>query len=187
MSEEEQKELMAKADKFDKTKDLSLAMREDYKLPVAPDGKDIKAEVEQLLEESKDPDKREKKRVKNRVKNIWSRYRSNVLGKFDLQNYKDYCQIEIETAETESKLREIQQQREKQEAQHWLDMNKGNLAEIGYNTESKPSKFWYGLNRGLWYFKKTCSNIPKTTWYVLCGILGIGVIVLMALGLAKIV
>ena len=187
MSEDEQRELMAKAEKFNETKDLSIAMKQKYNLPDAPNGEEVTDALEQLISDNKTPDKKEKKRVKNRVKNIWNRYRSNVLGKFDLENYKEYCKIEIETAETETKLRDIQQKREKQEAQHWLEMNKGNLEEIGYNTTSKPSKFWYGLNRGLWYMKKTCSNIPKLTWYILAGILGISVVILMALGLSKIV
>ena len=103
----------------------------------------------------------------------------------DLETYKQFCQLEIERANTDLELLEIKNKRELVEIAHWLEKHKGNLEELKYNTKSKPSLFWYKCNRGIFYMKNTCSNIPKITWYLLAGVLGVGIVVLMSLGISK--
>lgn len=179
---EEKQELMAKADMFAKTKDITKAMS----LPTSPDGQE-NVEIEQALQEEKLPDRKETKRIKKRFRNIWNDYRSNVFDTLDAKNYAEYCEIRKKTAETEKELMLIENEKEEIKAKHWLKMHKGNLEEIHYNTESMPNKYFYAMDRYVFYLKNRCKNIPKITWYLLAGILGIGVVVLLALGIAKLV
>lgn len=181
--EDEKMELMKRAETYSVTKSVESALN----LPAMPNGKSNDELINEALNNEQEPDKKEKKRIKKRFKNIWNDYRSNVFGNLDAKNYADYCEIRKKTAETEKQLLEIEFETEKLKAKHWLEMNKGNLEEIGYNTLSLPNKFWYGLNRGLHYMKKTCSNIPSITWKILVGVLGIGAVILLAFGLAKII
>lgn len=179
---EEKQELMKKAEMFAKTGDVSKAMQ----LPTTPDGQ-INEEIEEALHQEKAPDKKETKRIKKRFRSIWNDYRSNVFDTLDAKNYAEYCEIRKKTAETEKELMQIENEKEEIKARHWLKMHKGNLEEIGYNTESMPNKYFYAMDRYVFYLKNRFKNIPKLTWYILAGVLGIGVVVLLALGIAKFV
>ena len=64
-------------------------------------------------------------------------------------------------------------------------MHKGHLEEIKYNTESKPCGFWYKLNRGIWYLRKTFDNIPKLVWKILLAGIGLTALVVMVLLVGK--
>ena len=187
MEEKELRDLVAKADTFDKTKNISLALVNKYNLPTTPTGEKVEEDLVSAIDGNKMPDTKEQKKLKKRIKNIWGRYRDNVLGQLDLKNYQDYCDLEIKTAETEQKLRQIQMDREKAEAEHWLKMHEGNLKEIGYNTESMPSKWFYSIDRYIFYLKNRFKNIPKFTWWILCGVLGVGVVIALVIGLAKLI
>lgn len=175
-------EVIERAKVFQETKDLQKAMN----LPTAPNGEKVDNLLNQKLEEEKLPDEKEDKRIKKKIKRIWKHYRNNVLDTIDLENYKTFCDLEIQRAETESRLAKIKREREKDEAEHWLDMHKGNLEDIGYNTKSVPNKYFYAIDRYVFYLKNRCKNIPKITWWILCGIVGIGIVILMALGISKI-
>lgn len=154
-------------------------------LPVAPDGTNDQS-VYKVLEQGSTPDKKEKRRIGRRVKRIWNNWRSNVLEQINIENYRKYCELEVLKYQTESKLREEKHKREKEDSQHWLEMHKGNLIEIGYNVDSIPNKYYYSLERWLFYFKKRCSSIPKLIWYIGAGLLGIGTIILATIGILKI-
>lgn len=143
--------------------------------------------IKEQFQEEQLPDKKETKKIKKRIRSIWNDYRNNALDQISLENYKKYCELQVIKAESDKKLAEIKRDKEKEEAQHWLEMHKGNLKEIGYNTESVPNKYFYAIDRYIFYIKNRCKNIPKLTWYILVGILGIGVVILMAIGLSKIV
>lgn len=139
------------------------------------------------IEENSTLSGKEEKKVNKKIKSIWSNYRNNILSKMDLENYKKFCELEIERAKTDIELTKMRNEKELIELEHWLKKNKGNLEEIKYNSESKPSMFWYKLNRGVHYLKKTCSNIPKITWFTLAGVCGLALIFLISWGLSKIV
>lgn len=179
MEEEKKQELMAKADKYVQTGNIESAMGLTQE--------EVKQSLRDKFEGEKTPDKREQKQLTKRVRKILNNYRNNALTEIDLENYKKYCELEQIKAESEKKLAELKRDKEWAEITYWLKKNKGNLEEIGYNTESKPSGFWYNINRGIWYMKKTFSNIPKLIWYLLGGAIGIAVIVLIVLGISKIV
>ena len=187
MEEKELRDLVAKADTFDKTKDISLALVNKYNLPTTPTGDKVEEDLAEAIDSNKMPDTKEQKKLKKRIKNIWGRYRDNVLGQLDLKNYQDYCDLEIKTAETEQKLRQIQMDREKAEADHWLKMHEGNLKEIGYNTESMPSRFFYSLDRFIFYLKNGFNNIPKMVWKLLLGLIGTGIGIAFIIWIAKII
>ena len=187
MEEKELRDLVAKADTFDKTKDISLALVNQYNLPATPTGEKVEEDLANAIDSQKSPDKREQRKLKKRIKNIWGRYRDNVLGQLDLKNYQDYCDLEIKTAETEKKLRQIQMEREKAEAEHWLAMHKGNLEEIGYNTESKPSRYFYAIDRYIFYLKNRFNNIPKMVWKFLLGAIGVGAFIALVIWVAKLI
>lgn len=171
--EEQKRELMAKSETFAKTHDITLALSTSV-------NDDLKATMQNQV----NPDEKETKKINKKIKRIWSGYRSNILSQIDLENYKKFCEIEVIRAENDSKLEAIKQQKQKSKATHWLDMHKGNLEDVGLNAESVPNKFAYGTLRGVFYFKKLCQNIPKLTWYILAGILGVSVIFLIAKGLS---
>lgn len=183
MAEDKDKlEIMQKAEMFAQTKDLDKALM----LPF-DDTNEVPQDLIQKFDEQATLDDKEQKRVNKRIKGIWKNYRNNVLSKIDLENYKKFCELEQIRAESDKKLDVIKFERDKARATQWLEMHKGNLEEIGYNTTSLPNKFWYGLNRGIWYLRKTFSNVPKLTWYILAGISGLAVIVLMVIGIGKLV
>lgn len=174
-------DIIKRAEYFAQTKDLNASLN----LPIAPNGEIVDEVVTQGLDQEKTPDKKEEKRIKKKIRKIWGNYRSNVLNSIDLENYKKFCELEQIRAESERKLAQIKRQKEKEEAEHWIDMHKGNLEEIGYNTTSVPNKYFYAKDRYIHYLNNTMKRIPKWTWYILCGLLGIGVIICMALGISK--
>lgn len=181
MENKDKQELIEKAEKFSITKNIKETL-----FPTAPDGKD-NASIDVALEQEKIPDKKEQKRIKKRFKNVWKDYRSNVFDTLDAKNYAEYCEIRKKTAETEKELMQIKNEKEEIKVKHWLKMHEGNLKEIGYNTESMPSKYFYSIDRYIFYLKNRCKNIPKFTWWILCGLFGVGVVILMALGMAKLI
>ena len=181
MDEKEKLELMKKAETFSVTKDINQVL-----FPTAPDGKTTET-IDNALEQEKTPDKKEQKRIKKRFRNIWNDYRTNVFDTLDAKNYAEYCEIRKKTAETEKELMQIENEKEEIKAKHWLKMHKGNLEEIGYNTESMPNKYFYSIDRYIFYLKNRCKNIPKFTWWILCGLVGIGIVILMALGISKLI
>lgn len=182
MEEQEKQELMKRAETFAATQSVDKAMAE-----VGIDSKETQEGLKQEFNKEKTPDKQEQKQIKNKVRNILSGYRYNKLEEIDVANYRKFCELAEIRAESDKKLDKIKREKEWDEIQYWLKKNKGNLEEIKYNTESKPNVFWYGLNRGIWYMRKTFSNIPRLTWYILAGACGIGLMILMAFGIAKIV
>ena len=187
MEDKDLRELVSKADTFNKTKDLSLAITKQYNLPATPTGEAVEEDLSEAIDNGKMPDIKEQKKLKKRIKGIWGAYRNNVLGHLDLKNFQDYCDLKIKTAETEQKLRKIEMEREIDEANHWLKMHEGNLKEIGYNTESMPSKYFYSIDRYIFYLKNRFRNIPKFTWWILCGLLGVGVVIAGAVVIAKLI
>lgn len=187
MEDKDLKELVAKADTFNKTKDLSLAITKQYNLPITPTGEAVEEDLSEAIDEGKMPDIKEQKKLKKRIKGIWGAYRDNVLGHLDLKNFQDYCDLKIKTAETEQKLRKIEMEREIDEANHWLKMHEGNLKEIGYNTESMPSRFFYSLDRFIFYLKNGFNNIPKMVWKLLLGLIGTGIGITFIMWIAKLI
>lgn len=187
MEEKELRDLVAKADTFNKTKDISLAIAQHNNLPTTPTGDSVEDDLAKAIDDQKLPDKKEQKKLKKRIKGIWGAYRDNVMGKLDLKNYQDYCDIKIKTAETEQRLREIEMEREKAEAKHWLKMHEGNLKEIGYNTESMPAKYFYAVDRYIFYLKNRFKNIPKFVWRLLIGAIGVGAFIALVVWVAKLI
>lgn len=178
MEEQEIKELAERAEMFAQTKDVNKALA----LPT----EQIQDEaLKQTFEEEQLPDEKEKKKIIKKVKKIWGNYRNNTLEEIDLENYKKFCELQEIKAEHEGRLQKIKFKKEKEKAEHWLEMHKGNLEEIGYNTTSTPNKYFYAKDRYIHYLNNTIKRIPKWTWYVLCGVAGVGLIVLMALGISK--
>lgn len=176
MDNDKKKELMAKAEMFAETKDIVQALTAN-----------TQTGFQEKMQENSTPDTKEEKQLNKKMRKIWSSYRKNMLEQIDLENYKKFCQIEVERAKTDLELLELKNKKEITQLQHWLAKNKGNLEEIKYNQESKPSKFWYMLNRGLFHLKRTCSNIPKLTWYILAGVCGIAIMYLMSKGIGYLV
>ena len=169
---EERQELMAKADMFAKTGNVEKSLS----LPVDQINDEA---LKQTFNNEQLPDIKEQKKIKRKVRKIWDNYRKNALESIDLENYKKYCELQEIKAESDKKLAKIKREKEKEEAQHWLEMHKGHLEEIKYNTESKPSLFWYKMNRGIWYLRKTFENIPKLVWKILLTGVGITALIIM--------
>lgn len=147
--------------------------------PITPDGKQANKALDEAIESEATPDKKESRRVKKRIRGIWRKYRTAALDAKSLEIEKVACQIEIERTETQARLNEIRRQEEAAEVQHWLNLNQGNLQEIDMNTNSKPSKFWYGLRRGFHHITKLTDNIPrvlKNLFWI--GVLIIGIVLL---------
>ena len=175
MEEEEKNELMKKANEFVKTGDVNSALS----LP------NVDNDLKTIFDSQKEPDKKEQKLIKKKTKKIWKDFRKNTLDGIDLQNYENYCRLQEIRAESDKKLARIRREKEKEEAEHWLDMHKGNLEDIGYNTKSVPNKYFYAIDRYIFYVKNRCKNIPKITWYIVAGLFGLGIVILMALGISK--
>lgn len=178
MEEQEKNALIERAEVFAQTHDINKALA----LPT----EQIQDEaLKQTFEDEKLPDEKEKKKIIKKVKRIWGNFRSNTLEEIDLENYKKFCELKEIKAEHESKLQKIKFNKQKEKAEHWLEMHKGNLEEIGYNTTSMPNKYFYAKDRYIHYMNNTMKRIPKWTWYILCGVAGVALIVLMALGISK--
>lgn len=107
------------------------------------------------------PNKKETHRIIKRIRGIWSKWRSVTLDAKSLEVEKIACKIKIERAETKAKLNEVKRKEKASKITHWLKLNAGNLKDLGYNTESKPSMFWYNINRGFYHITKLTGNIPK--------------------------
>jgi hypothetical protein len=129
--------------------------------PSTPDGLGANEALEEALKQGANPDKKEARRVKKRIKGIWNNWRTITLDAKSLEQEKIACQIAIERAETQAKLDKIRREEEVAEAQHWLELNKGNLEEIDANTTSKPHKAWYNLRRFCHHITKITDNVPK--------------------------
>lgn len=142
-------------------------------VPTAPVQNAAQA-LEKALEEQSTPDATEEKRVKKRIKKLWGFWRRTALDSKSLEIEKIACQIAIERAETNAKLEAIEHERKMAANEHWLKLNEGNLKDIGYNTESKPSLFWYGLKRAMFHITKLTTDIPK----VIFNLFWIGLIIL---------
>lgn len=177
MEEKDKQELVAKAEMFAKTGDVNKSLS----LPLNDEA------LQRKFEEEKLPDAKEERKIKKTIRKIWGNYRKNALESIDLENYKKYCELQEMKAETDKKLSKLKREREKEEAEHWLMMHNGHLKELGFNSESKPNIFWYGLNRGVWYLKKTFENIPKIVWKLLVSGVGIAVIITLVLVIQNLV
>ena len=176
--EDEKKQLMARAEMFAKTRSVEKSL-------ALPTDKIDDEALKQTFDEQQLPDIKEQKKIKRKVRKIWNNYRKNALESIDLENYKKYCELQEIKAETDKKLAKLKREKEKEEADHWLMMHKGHLEEIKYNTQSKPCGFWYKLNRGIWYLRKTFDNIPKLVWKILLAGIGISALVIMVLLVGK--
>lgn len=144
-----------------KQQQLSQNSTSKVSVPMAPDGQKANDALEEAIKSQSTPNKREERRVKNKIKGIWRRWRTTALDAKSLEVEKIACQIEIERAETKQRLNQIRREEELARAQHWLNLNKGNLEDIDANTQSKPSMFWYSLRRGCHHITKLTTNIPK--------------------------
>lgn len=177
--EDEKQELMARANEFALTKDVDKSLN----LPSAPLGEDFEEQLKEKFEENRNPDKKENKNIDKNIRKIYRDWRNNCLKEIDLKNYQKYCDLQVLQAESDKKIAEIKRTQELEEIEHWLKKNQGNLEEIKYNTKSKPSRFWYYLNRGIFHINKTFSNIPKLVWKILGVVVGVGIIVLVVMGI----
>lgn len=152
--------------------------------PSTPDGQDANEALEEALRQGANPDKKESRRVRKRIRGIWNRWRTVTLDAKSLEQEKIACQIAVERAETQSKLDKIRRDKEIAEANHWLTLNSGNLKEVGYNTESKPSMFWYSIKRCFFHITRITDNIPKLIRNLFwTGVLVIGYILLKKYGI----
>ena len=183
MEEEKLNELIVKSEQYAAQTNNSSCGH----LPVAPNGETAAKALGDKLDQGKMPDKNENKKIDKKIKRIWGNYRHNVLEQIDLENFKKFCELEQIRADNDKKLAKIKRDKDWEEREYWLKTNKGNLEEIGYNTESKPNLFWYRINRGIWYLRKTFSNIPKLTWYIVAGCSGLGLIAGVVILLAKVI
>ena len=172
--EDEKQELMARAEMFAKTGSVEKSLS----LPTDQIDDDA---LRQTFDDEQLPDIKEQKKIKRKVRKIWDNYRKNALESIDLENYRKYCELQEIKAESDKKLAKLKREKEKEEAEHWLIMHSGHLKEINYNTESKPCGFWYKLNRGIWYLRKTFDNIPKLVWKILLTGIGITALVVLVL------
>lgn len=130
-------------------------------LPIAPNGQVANQELNNIIEQESTPDKKEEKKFRKSIRGLWKRWRGTTLDAKSLEIEKVACAIAVERAETQEKLNIIKRREELAEAQHWLELNKGNLEDIDANTTSRPSKFWYGLRRGFHHITKLTNNVPK--------------------------
>ena len=148
-------------------------------IPIAPDGQNNNTVLEQAIQQEAVPDAKESKRVKKHIRGLWRKWRTTALDAKSLEIERIACQIEIERANTQAKLNEVKRAEKKAQDQHWLEINAGNLKDIGYNTESKPSMFWYGLKRMSYHITKLTTDVPKIVKNLFwIGVLIIGLILL---------
>ena len=150
-------------------------------VPVAPAQNAAQA-FEKVLEEQSTPSATEEKRVKKKIRKLWGFWRRTALDSKSLEIEKIACQIEIERAETKAKLDNIKREQKVAANDHWLRLNAGNLRDIGYNTDSKPSLFWYCLKRMMFHITKLTTDVPK----VIFNLFWIGLIILAITILKKV-
>lgn len=130
-------------------------------LPKTPDGREINKDLEDAINQESIPNKREAHSIKRKIRGIWRRWRTVTLDAKSLETEKYACQIKIERAEAQAKLNEIRRANELKQLEHWLNMHRGNLQEINYNANSKPSMFWYHLKRTFFYITNLTDTVPK--------------------------
>ena len=148
-------------------------------VPVTPDGTDATQTMNKAFSDQSTPDKREDRRIKRRIKGIWHNWRTTALDAKSLEIEKIACKIAIERAEARAKINEIRRAEEVAETKHWLALNKGNLIDIGANTESRPHKVWYGIRRFCHHVTKITDNIPRV-FRNIC-LIGVAILVLVIL------
>lgn len=149
-------------------------------VPIAPTGQDANQDLDNIIEQEATPNKKEAKRFRKRIRDVWNRWRNTALDAKALEQEKIACQIAIERAKAQAELDKVRREEEIKELEHWLALNKGNLEEVNYNTQSKPSKFWYAIKRGFFYLTSWTDSVPKliknTFW---------GIVIVLALILLK--
>jgi hypothetical protein len=141
--------------------EAALSVPTTISLPAAPTGEHADEALNDALAAEAVPDKREARRVRRHIKGIWRKWRTTTLDAKSLEVERVACQIEIERAKAQAELNEIKRAEELARVKHWLTLNEGNLKDIGYNTESKPSRFWYGLKRASFHITKLTTDVPK--------------------------
>lgn len=158
----------------------SITQSTPISVPTAPTGQDANQNLNQIIEQEATPNKKEAKRFRKRIRAVWNRWRNTALDAKALEQEKIACQIAIERAKAQAELEAVRREEEIKEQQHWLTLNKGNLEEVNYNTQSKPSMFWYAIKRGFFYLTSWTDSVPKliknTFW---------GIIIVLALVLLK--
>lgn len=148
-------------------------------LPVTPTGEQAEEALNDALAAEAVPDAREKKRVRKHIKGIWRKWRTTTLDAKALEVERIACQIEIERAKAQAELNQVQREEEIKRAKHWLTLNEGNLKDVGYNTESRPSKFWYGLKRASYHITKLTTDVPKIVFNLfIVGVCILGLVLL---------
>ena len=130
-------------------------------IPTTPDGQSANKALDDAIQQEAVPDAKESKRVKKHIKGLWRKWRTTALDAKSLEIERIACQIEIKRAHTQAELNKVKREEEKERVKHWLELNKGNLEDIGYNTESKPNMFWYGLKRASYHITKLTTDVPK--------------------------
>ena len=130
-------------------------------IPLAPNGQDESKNLDEALTKAGTPNKSEEKNIKKQMKKLWGFWRRTTLDSKSLEIEKIACQIAIERAQTKAKLATIKREQQVEKRKHWLNLNEGNLEEVGYNTKSKPSIIWYGLKRMMFHITKLTTDIPK--------------------------
>lgn len=139
----------------------NLPAQRSIAAPIAPNGVQTEQDLDRVITEESVLNKRENKKFRKKIRSIWSKWRNTALDAKALEEEKVACQIAVERAKTQAELDRVKREEEKAKAQHWLDLNIGNLEEVGLNTKSKPSIFWYNIKRGFFYITKITDNIPK--------------------------
>lgn len=148
-------------------------------VPIAPTGQDANQDLDRIIEEEATPNKREARKFRKLIRNVWSRWRKTALDAKALEQEKIACQIAIERAKAQAELDEVRREEEIKELEHWLQLNRGNLEEVGYNTKSKPSRFWYAIKRGFFYLTSWTDSVPKLIKNTFWGILLVIAIILL--------
>lgn len=161
-----------------KEQEVIVAKEKLNVIPV-PDNSKSDAVLDAVIANEATPDKKEVHKLRNKIRGIWAKYRITTLDAKALEAEKIACKIEVERTKAQAELNAIRRSEEASEVNHWVSLNKGNLEEVGMNTTSKPSRFWYALRRGCHHITKLTSNVPKIIANLfLIGVLIIGLIVL---------
>lgn len=176
LSQEEREQIQKE---IELVRDKQVTITPTQEISVAPDENNAIQSLEEMISAQAIPDKKESHRILKRIKGIWRKWRSTKLDAKSLEIEKIACQIEIERAETRAKLNKVKREEKEAKVSHWLKLNIGNLKDLGYNTESKPSMFWYNINRGFYHITKLTGNIPKLIKNLFwIGVLIIGLVLL---------
>lgn len=159
LTEQEREEIQKQICEYrEQAKELSIPQ---VTLPTTPTGNNADEALNQALQAEAVPNRREEKRVRKHIRGIWRKWRTTTLDAKSLEVERTACQIEIERAKAQAELNKIKREEEIARSKHWLTLNAGNLKDIGYNTDSKPSKFWYNLKRASFHITKLTTDVPK--------------------------